>query len=105
VKYDNGKDVPARMLADKQSLFMDCKGIILHYKVINGSLYHDLDDKTAMATGICALKNLVPQSPMTWNPMGRVPATAASLHTPLLSNSFLLSALDQDVPVGMCVKF
>ncbi len=87
VKYDIGKDVPARMLADKQSLFMDCKGIILHYKVIDGSLYHDLDDKTAMATGIYALKNLVPQSPMTWNPMGRVPATAASLHTPLLSNS------------------
>ncbi|CAM6004522.1 unnamed protein product, partial [Sphagnum balticum] len=87
VKYDSGKDVPARMLADKQSLFMDCKGIILHYKVIDGSLYHDLDNKTAMATGICALKNLVPQSPTTWNPMGRVPATAASLHTPLLSNS------------------
>jgi hypothetical protein len=87
VKYDSGKDVPARMLADKQSLFMDCKGLILHYKVIDGSLYHDLDDKSTMATGICALKNLVPQSPMTWNPMGRVPATAASLHTPLLSNS------------------
>jgi hypothetical protein len=38
-KYDSDKDVLARMLADKQSLFMDCKGLVLHYKVFEGSFY------------------------------------------------------------------
>jgi pimeloyl-ACP methyl ester carboxylesterase len=95
-KYDSDKDVPARMLADKQSLFMDCKGLVLHYKVIEGSFYHSQADDTAMATGIHATRNLIP-FPTTWNPLSRTPAAASSLHVPLLSNSLSQFAISLDL--------
>ncbi len=86
-KHDGDKDVPAHMLADKQSLFMDCKGLVLHYKVIDGGLYRkqEDDDASADGTGFHSAINMNPvfQTAVAWNPSGR----ASSLHAPLLSNS------------------
>jgi hypothetical protein len=86
-KHDGDKDVPAHMLADKQSLFMDCKGLVLHYKVIDGGLYRNQEDDDASTggTGFHSAINMNPvfQTALAWNPSGR----ASSLHAPLLSNS------------------
>ncbi len=86
-KHDGDKDVPAHMLADKQSLFMDCKGLVLHYKVIDGGLYRkqEDDDASSGGTGFHSAINMNPvfQTAVAWNPSGR----ASSLHAPLLSNS------------------
>ncbi|CAK9195848.1 unnamed protein product [Sphagnum jensenii] len=86
-QHDGDKDVPAHMLADKQSLFMDCKGLVLHYKAIDGGLYRNQedDDASTCGTGFHSAINMNPvfQTAVAWNPSGR----ASSLHAPLLSNS------------------
>jgi hypothetical protein len=58
----------------KSNILEHCKRLVLHDKVIEGSLYHNQGDETAMAMGIQAFKLLIPVFATADNPLGRARA-------------------------------
>lgn len=64
----------------KSNILEHCKGLVLHDKVIEGSLYHKQGDETAMAMGIQAFKLLIPVFATAGNPLGRARAILSPLH-------------------------
>lgn len=84
------------MLADYDSQFMSCKGLVIHYKLIDGSLFKNQDTVMSSYDGRDAYQsagNYLPESPplfpSTWNPLLRAPTASSlriSVQTPLLSN-------------------
>lgn len=102
-QQDDAIDVPARMLADVDSLFMDCKGLVVHYKITEGnspsnqapsSNTYDSINNYGISSSISS-----PSFSTVWNPLVRAPTTgslfsSSSVHTPLLSShsSFKLSS-------------
>lgn len=82
------------MLADVDSLFMDCKGLVVHYKITEGnspssqvpsSNVYDSINNYGISSSISS-----PSFPTVWNPLVRTPTSgslfSSSVHTPLLSS-------------------
>jgi pimeloyl-ACP methyl ester carboxylesterase len=93
-QQDDDIDIPARMLADVDSLFMDCKGLVVHYKITEGnspssqapsSNTYDSINNYGISSSISS-----PSFSTVWNPLVRAPTTgslfSSSVHTPLLSS-------------------
>lgn len=89
---DDDKDLPAQLLADYDSLFLDLKGLLVHYKSMEGSVYSQIPLRNIYE------RHELPQYTRSvshghfstaWNPLIRPPIPGAlqsySVHTPLLS--------------------
>jgi len=95
-QQEEDNDLPAHLLADYDSLFLDLKGLLVHYKSVEGSSYsqvplrntyerHELPQYTrSMSHGNFST---------SWNPLVRPPLVSYnSVHTPLLSGDHSFSA-------------
>lgn len=91
-QQDDGKDLPAHLLADYDSLFLDLKELLVHYKSAEGNVYNQVPLRNTYER-----HELIPQYTRSlshgnfstaWNPLVRSPTLqkSYSVHTPLLSD-------------------
>eukprot|EP00249_Psilotum_nudum_P017785 c26490_g1_i2 orf=663-2615(-) len=108
---EDERDLPARMLADKDSLFMLCEGLFVHYKKneacstfkqISGKEYENTTGRHPLQNVGKRNDNLVLSSPKENHPCN-TSSDSLSLYTPLLSSSgsgIDLLPLDSAPPVN-----
>ncbi|CAI9114046.1 OLC1v1014665C1 [Oldenlandia corymbosa var. corymbosa] len=93
----NDVEVPARLLADIDSLFMSCQGLILHYKLSHpGSHSRALSSTTFLDRPIVQVPSK-DQYPLRRSFSNQF--SASSIYTPLLDGSPTSPVLSEDIPI------
>ncbi|CAK9176675.1 unnamed protein product [Ilex paraguariensis] len=89
-------DLPVRLLADVDSLFMACQGLTLHYKLsMSGSLPHSLFSTTFDQPSL----NILPRSQYHLQRSFSNQFHTSSLYAPLLEGSPTSPILSEEMPV------
>ncbi|XP_054781720.1 uncharacterized protein LOC129288929 isoform X2 [Prosopis cineraria] len=113
------EELPLKLLADSDSLFIKCQGLTVHYKVsLPGSLSHTLSSASIIEPNSCCStsstaggfaklnRHLTSISPNIQRQLQRSYSNqfhCSSLHTPLLDGPMTSPAISEDIP-ALCLE-